>query len=212
MPCVLAADTEQRIYTAPDPAGGGGIKGSCGAKVTHALAVNHDRLGVYRGAVSAAGSVFDFSHLPVGKYDLVMVTKDARSTKGWRSARKSATCPAGSMENLKTAHREAGRVFQPRAIHRLGFDGENLSLFVERIQRPANSQAGRRGAQGEPAAAGNHGNRAGRRRLAGHHDAHLYREEEPRTASITPCTVLPEFSNLRVIDGVKDLGSVTAPL
>ena len=60
LPCVFAADTVQRIYTAPDPADRGGIKGSCAANITHALAVNHDRLRVYRGTVSADGGTFDF--------------------------------------------------------------------------------------------------------------------------------------------------------
>ena len=76
LPCLYAADTVQRIYTAPDFTDRGAIRGSCGANITHALAVNHDRQRVYRGTVSADGRAFDFLHLPVGKYDLVMVTKD----------------------------------------------------------------------------------------------------------------------------------------
>ncbi len=80
VPCALAADTVQRIYTAPDPAASGGIRGSVNVVITHALAVNHDHQSVYRAAMSDGGKAFEFAHLPTGKYDLVLVAEGTASS------------------------------------------------------------------------------------------------------------------------------------
>ena len=213
LPCVFAADTVQRIYTAPDPADKGGIKGSCGANITHALAVNHDRLRVYRSAVSADGRSFDFPHLPVGKYDLVMVTKDKLVYEGISLGEpERKDLPPGSMENLKVRVEKQDAFFNHTHIHRLGFDGPNCLLFVERTSdRKILTQGGN--------ALGANLRRLEILEVAQATDdwqvtttRHLYREEEPMHGlDFLQDKFVPEFSNLRVIDSVKDLGAVLLP-
>ena len=214
LPGARADDTVQRLYTGPDARDAGGLKGTCAANITHALAVNHDHLRVYRGAVSADGRAFTFAHLPVGKYDLVFVTGDRLVYEGLALGDDKRTdLPADSLANLKKRVEAQDAFFNHARIHRFGFDGANCLLFVERtsdrqILRQNRPQLG-----------------ADVRRLyiidvARPADdwqvtttRHLYREEQPPGGiDFLTDKFVPEFSNLRVIDSVKDLGSVVLPL
>ena len=213
LPCVLAADTVQRIYTAPDAKDAGGIKGSCDAHITHALAVNHDRLRVYRGEVSADGRAFNFPHLPVGKYDLVMVTKDKVVYEGLALGDPArADLPPASLANLKTRIEKQDAFFNHTLVHRLGFDGPNCYAFVERtsdrkILRQDGNLLGanlRRLEIMEIAQAADDWQVTTTR--------HLYREEQPAAGiDFAKDRFVPEFGNLRVIESVKDLGPVSLP-
>ena len=151
VPCLLAADTEQRIYTAPDPAATGGIKGTVNVVVTHALAVNHDHVEVYRGAMSNGGKTFSFEHLPVGKYDLVLVTNNAQVYEGLALGEEKRDLPAGSTEHLKKRITSQEAFFNRALIQRIGYDGENAFAFVERIRDQKDPDAGRRGARRDAA-------------------------------------------------------------
>ena len=213
LPCIFAADTVQRIYTAPDPADRGGIKGSCAANITHALAVNHDRQRVYRGAVSAGGGGFDFPHLPVGKYDLVMVTKDKAVYEGLSLGEpERKDLPPGSMENLKLRVEKQDAFFNHAHIHRLGFDGPTCLLFVERT-------SDRQILRQDGVALGANLRRLEVMEIAQATDdwqvtttRHLYREEEPQHGlDYLRDGFVPAFGSLRVIDGIKDLGTVSLP-
>jgi hypothetical protein len=210
---ILAADTVQRIYTAPDPQDTAGIKGSCGANITHALAVNHDHVRVYRGTVSADGRSFDFEHLPLGKYDLVMVTRDKLVYEGIALGEPSRSdLPPASMANLHLRIEKQDAFFNHTQIHRLGFDGANCYAFVERT-------SDRQTLRQDGTALGADLRRLEIIELAQADDTwqvtatrHLYREEQP-VAGIDFLTdkFVPEFSNLRVIDSVKDIGKVLLP-
>ena len=214
LPGAWAADTVQRIYTVPDVGDAGGIKGTCAANVTHALAVNHDHLRVYRGAVSADGRSFTFAHLPVGKYDLVFVTRDRLVYEGLvLGDDKRTDLSADSMANLKKRVEAQDAFFNHARIHRLGFDGANCLLFVERtsdrqILRQSGEKLGadvRRLEIMEMSQAADDWQVTTTR--------HLYREEQPPGGiDFLTDKFVPEFSNLRVIDSVKDLGSVVLPL
>ena len=214
LPCVMADDTVQRIYTEPKPEDAGGIKGTCGTNITHALAVNHDRLRVYRGTVSPDGRSFVFAHLPVGKYDLALVTKDRTVYEGLALGdEKRPDLPANSLANLKKRVDTQDAFFNHATIHRLGFDGANCLLFVERTSdRHILRQNGE--------ALGADVRRLEIMDMAQAADdwqvtttRHLYREEQPPGGiDFLTDKFVPEFSGLRVIDSIKDVGSVTLPL
>jgi hypothetical protein len=212
-PGALAADTVQRIYTTPNPQDTGGIKGSCEANITHALAVNHDHLRVYRGAVSADGRAFDFEHLPLGKFDLVMVTRDKLVYEGITlGAPSRSDLPSASMANLNIRIDKQDAFFNHTKIHRLGFDGANCYAFVERT-------SDRKILRQDGTALGADLRRLEIIELAQADDTwqvtttrHLYREEQPvEGIDFLTDKFVPEFSNLRVIDSVKDIGKVLLP-
>ena len=213
LPAAFAGDTVQRIYTVPDPADTGGIKGSCGANITHALAVNHDHLRVYRGEVSAGGRSFVFAHLPVGKYDLVMVTNNKAIYEGLALGEPERTdLPPNSLANLRKRVNGQDAFFNRAMIHRMGFDGSNCYLFVERTSdRKILRQNGE--------ALGADVRRLEIMEIAQAADdwqvtttRHLYREEQPEGIDFLTDKFVPEFSNLRIIDSVKDIGAVVLPL
>ena len=214
LPGARADDTVQRLYTVPDARDAGGLKGTCAANITHALAVNHDHLRVYRGAVSADGRAFTFAHLPVGKYDLVLVTGDRLVYEGLALGDDRRTdLPADSLANLKKRVEAQDAFFNHARIHRFGFDGASCLLFVERtsdrqILRQNGEKLGadvRRLEILEVARAADDWQVTTTR--------HLYREEQPPGGiGFLTDKFVPEFSNLRVIDSVKDLGSVVLPL
>jgi hypothetical protein len=209
----FAADTVQRIYTAPNPEDMGGIKGTCGAEITHALAVNHDHLRVYRGDVSADGRSFNFAHLPLGKYDLVMVTKDKLVYEGLALGEPAPPSqPPASMANLKKRVDAQDAFFNHAKIHRAGFDGATCNAFVERTSdRKILKQDGTK--------LGANLRRLEILELAQAEDDWqvtttriIYREEQPvEGIDFITDKYVPEFSNLRVIDSVKDIGTVVLP-
>ena len=214
LPGALADDTVQRIYTAPSAQDTGGIKGTCGANITHALAVNHDHLRVYRGQVSADGRSFVFAHLPVGKYDLAFVTKDRLVYEGLALGEDKRTdLPAASMANLKKRVEAQDAFFNHATIHRLGCDGTDCLLFVERT---SDRQILRQNGE----ALGADVRRLELMEMSQAADdwqvtttRHLYREEQPPGGiDFLIDKFVPEFSNLRVIDSVRDVGFVTLPL
>ena len=209
VPGLLAADTVQRIYTTPDPAATGGIKGTVNVVVTHALAVNHDHVDVYRGAMSNGGKTFSFEHLPVGKYDLVLVTNNAQVYEGLALGEEKRDLPAGSMEHLKKRITSQEAFFNRALIHRIGYDGENTFAFVERIRdQKILTQGGavlaatlRRFDVIELAQAVDDWQVTTSRIL--------YREEQPLNGiNYSLHGFAKELGNLRIIDGVKDLGSI----
>ena len=214
-PCAfLAADTEQRIYTAPDTADAGGLRGSVNAVVTHALAVDHERVHVYRAEMSDGGRAFQFPHLPTGKYDLVLVTKDGRVYEGLTlgSNIPPPDVPAGSLDHLKERVGKQDAFFNRCLVHRVGAGDDNALAFVERV---SDKEILRQDGTRLPASL----RRLEVLELARAADdwqvtisRHLYREEQPPGAlPFLKHGYVPEFGGLRVIDRVKDLGLIPLP-
>lgn len=205
----FAAETIQRIYSAPDPAASGGIKGSVNVTMTHALAVEHDRVHVYRGTLGDGNKSFRFDGLPTGKYDLVLVTTDGAVYEGLALGEEKRELPAGSMEHLKARVTAQDAFFNRALIHRVGFDGENALAFVERIRdkqilkqdATTLNATLRRLEIIELAQAGDDWQVTTAR--------HLYREEQPPNGiNNLKHGFVRELGNLRVVETPKDLGSI----
>ena len=203
----LADEPAQRIYTAPDATARGGIRGVVNVVLTHALAVEHDRTRVYRGTLSDGNKGFSFSGLPVGKYDLVLVTADG-VYEGLALGEQTRDLPAGSLENLKKRVNAQDAFFNRTLIHCVGFDGDNALVFVERIRDKLILKQSaekldatlRRLEVMELAQAGDDWQVTTTR--------HLYREEQPPGGiNFLKHGFARELGSLRVIDTVKDLGS-----
>lgn len=205
----LADEPAQRIYTAPDPAATGAIRGSVNVILAQALAVEHDRTRVYRGTLGEGGKAFSFGGLPVGKYDLVLVTADGSVYEGLALGEEKRDLPAGTVENLKRRVTTQDAFYNRTVIHRVGYDGDNALVFVERIRdkeilrQSAEKLAAtlRRLEIMELARAGDDWQVTTAR--------HLYREEQaPGGLDQLKHGFVRELGNLRVIDSVKDLGHI----
>ena len=202
-----------RIYTVPDSAATGGIEGTAPMPLTHALAVEHDRLHVYRADLTDGGRTFQFHHLPVGKYDLVLIGAGNTVFEGLALGDQSANPDPVSEQNLRTRVGAADSFFNRFSILRTGVNGEQALAFVERIRdRLTLQQSGeklnanlRRLEIIDLAKAGDDWQMSTTR--------HIYREEEPLRANppFMKHFFVSAIGNLRVVDTVKNLGTLTLP-
>lgn len=201
-----------RIYTKPDPLATGGIEGTVAMPLTHALAMDHDRVRVYRADLSDGGKRFEFLHLPVGKYDLVLVANGA-VYEGLALGDTAESLAPTSAQHLRERIGAADSFFNRYTIHRSGLNGDQALAFVERIRdRLTLKQSGekldanlRRFEIIELARADDDWQMAATR--------HFYREEEPVRGNppFMKCFFVSAIGNLRVVDTVKELGSLTLP-
>ena len=202
-----------RIYTKPDPASAGGIAGSADTELTHALAIDHERARVYHAELSGAEKAFRFEHLPVGKYDLVLVAKNRTVYEGLALGDSSPNPSPVSSKNLATRIAVADSFFNRHAVHRTGFEGDRALAFVERIRdRLILKQSGekldsnlRRLEIIELEQAADDWQMVTTR--------HIYREEEPveKSPGFLRHFRISGLGNIRVVGSVKQLGTVTLP-
>lgn len=131
---ILADEGPGRIYTQPTPADTARISGSVtGARLTHAIAVERDRVRVYQATLADDGATFRFDHLPVGRYDLVLVTRDHRVFEGLELGAPPAL-DAVRATNLAAGVAKADTFFNRHQRHRAGATDERALVFVERIR------------------------------------------------------------------------------
>jgi hypothetical protein len=202
-----------RIYTVPDPKDLGGIEGKTEIPLTHALAVDHERIHVYRAELTESGKSFRFGNLPVGKYDLVLVTQDHIVFEGLTLGDIPAEPDGTSRQNLQKRVVVADSFFNRSLVHRTGIRGDQTLLFVERIRdRQTLKQSGEKLGSNlrrleiiELERAGDDWQISSTR--------HLYREEEPvrEDPSFMKHFSVSGIGNLRVIDSVKQLGMLSLP-
>lgn len=201
-----------RIYTAPDPSATGGIEGVSPVRITHALAVDHERANVYRATVAEDGKSFSFSQLPVGKYDLVLVDAGKTIYEGLSLGDPADHLSPASMANLKKRIELSDAFFNTHSVHRMGTDPDHTYAFVERLRdRDTLTQAG--------VAMGN----VRRLEIIQLDKAdddwqltetrHIYREEEPKNpnAFFMKDYYISDLGNIRVVDSVKKLPPFTIP-
>jgi len=208
--CGIAQADPGRIYTHPDTAVAGGVSGSVNLELTHALAVDHERLHVFLADLTDGGRHFAFTHLPIGKFDLVLVSKNHAVYEGLSLGDTSPAISPVSTKNLATRIAVADSFFNRHTVCRIGFNGDRAYAFVERLRDKLTLQQSgekldhdlRRLEVIELEQAGDDWQMVNSR--------HLYREEEP------PGPGLPFFQhfqvsglgNIRVVDSVKDLGVI----
>jgi len=202
-----------RIYTAPDPAATGGLTGTLPVgELTHAVAVDSERVKVYRALPVAGSNQFQFEHLPVGKYDLVLVTKERQIFEGLRLG-DEVTLDTGSRTNLETRIAKADSYFNRHIIHRYGIVDDRIFAFVERIRdRQILTQGGdvvkaniRRFEIIELTQADDDWQMNQTR--------HVYRQYEPLEKSPAFCqhTYVPALAGIRVVTTLKELGTLAVP-
>lgn len=207
---ISRADGPGRIYTKPADSDTGVIFGKiAGAVLTHAIAVERDRSRVYLAKLDAGGLEFRFPNMPIGRFDLVLVTRDGQVIEGLGLG-EIAKLPDDLARHLEAGVAKADSFFNRRVMHRTGIDGEVALVFVERI-RDGQILRG----SGEQLDAS-----LRRLEIIELHEAddewqmvrtrHLYREEAPRGAGLPFLThrQLPALGNLRVADTPHDLGSI----
>ena len=206
----MHADGPGRIYTKTNPTDTGRITGEVtGTTLTHAIAVERDRTRVYLATLDQSARKFDFNHLPVGRFDLLLVTQDGRLVEGLALGAVS-NLPAPRARHLAEAVAKADSFFNRHVCHRSGIKGETALVLTERIR----DQQILRGS-GEPL-------NANLRRLEiielqqadddwqMTRTRHLYREETPRQDN-TPflvLTQLPSLSGVRITTTTRDLGNL----
>lgn len=206
----VRADGPGRIYTKTSDADTGIISGSVkGAVLTHALAVERDRTRVYRAVLDGAGTGFRFEKLPVGRFDLVLVTKDNRVIEGLGLG-SAPDLPEDRAKHLEQGVTKADSFFNRHIRHRTGIEGEVALVFVERVR----DRQILRGSGEEIDA------NLRRLEIIELREAddewqmvktrHLFREETPKIKDI-PFLVhqhLPSLGGLRIASAPRDLGVI----
>lgn len=213
--CATAAFAQAgRIYTAPEPGASGGIAGRVREELTHAVAVEHDRVRVFRAELSENGTAFRLEGLPTGKYDFVLFTKSGTIFEGLSlgSTPKLDEIPA---KNLEQRVAVADGFFNRCRIHRTGIseDGDTVLALVERFRAnnvlkqsgEALGQIVRRFEIIELTRATDDWQLSASR--------HFYREGEPIPAhpDFRRSVQLPALGGVRVTGTVKDLGEIALP-
>lgn len=210
--CGAAFAQAGRIYTAPEPSATGGISGNVPEPLTHAVAVERDRVRVFLGALSNDGTAFHFARLPVGKYDLVLFARSGAVYEGFALGDPPSLTPE-SAKHLEERVAASDGFFNRYKIHRTGVsaDGETVLAFVERFRAEgvlkqsgeALGQMVRRFEIAELTRASDDWQLTTSR--------HLYREGEPILSQFRPTVFVPELGGLRVTSEIRALGSIPLP-
>lgn len=206
---IARADGPGRIYTKPADSDTGVISGKVsGAVLTHAIAVERDRKRVYLAVLENAGTGFRFQKLPVGRFDVVLVTQDKRVFEGLRLGGEE-DLPEARIKTLELGVAKADSFFNRHIRHRTGSDGEVALVFAERIRdgqilRGSGEEIDaclRRLEIIEFRQADDEWQMVGTR--------HLYREETQKIKDIPFFTHLhlPSLGGLRVAGTAKDMGT-----
>lgn len=204
------ADGPGRIYTKPVDVDSGTMTGKVtGAELTHAIAVERDRKRVYLATLDGDARGFHFAKLPIGRFDLVLVTKDNRLIEGLGIG-PEIKLAVDSQKNLTERVAKADSFFNRYEVHRMGVESEVALVLAERIRDHTILRG-----SGEKLGAC-----LRRIEIIELHEAdddwqmvetrHLYREETPFTKGIPFFThlYLPALGNLRIAGTPKDLGMI----
>lgn len=198
-----------RIYSKTSEAATGGIEGKTDVALTHAIAVDHERERVFLADLSDAGKSFRFSRLPVGKFDLVLVTGEGAVFEGLTLGHEMGTVPS----NLVTRVAVADSFFNRYTIHRCGVVEDRAFVFVERLRdNPTLKHSGekldayvRRLEIIELQEAEDDWQMVRSR--------HIYRDAESKRSRppVFRHVAVPALGNIRVVDSVKQLGMLNLP-
>ena len=135
-----------RLYTKPDPAATGGIKGHIAKPETpieQILALSTENIEeVYAGdIIGPKRDAFQFTGLPVGKYDLVVIFDNA-FYEGLQLTRDASTLTAEDLKNIEASIMKSEPFFTKKIIHRTGgvtgLDGEALCVCTYAREKGSN--------------------------------------------------------------------------
>jgi hypothetical protein len=174
------------------------------------LGINNADFIIRQADLGDGGKTFQFLHLPVGKYDLVLVAAGA-VFEGLALGDPPDNPDPMSAQNLRTRIGAADSFFNRFAIHRTGLGGDQALAFVERVRdRLTLKQSGekldanlRRFEIIELTKAADDWQMATTR--------HIYREEETGNTAFLKHFFVSAIGNLRVVDTVKQLGTLALP-
>ena len=112
-----------RLYTKPDPANTGGLKGRISKPqlpIEQILALPSDSIEeVYQGEITGTGrDTFEFKGLPVGKYDLVVIYP-AAFYEGLQLDRDPSTLTAEDLKKIDASIQKSEPFFTKKIVHRL---------------------------------------------------------------------------------------------
>lgn len=206
---LLALPASADIYTKIDEANAGAIKGTTDKPLTHAIAIERDRVRVYLATLADEGRTFQFKHLPVGRYDLALVTKDAGIYEGLQLGEDASSLSKQSLELIRERMAQADTFFNQWRIHRIGLDGDHAFVLVERLRdKKSLTQSG------EVVPANIHRFEiADLQRAADDWQMigtrHFYREPDSLDTTLFHDHFMSALQNIRVIDSPKDLGRLS---
>ncbi len=206
------AQNTQSFYTQTKPDAGGGITGKVNTPLTHAIALERDRISAYKATLSEENTRFVFANLPTGKYDMLLFTKENFVFEGIQLGEPAELGAGVVRKNLEERIVKADAFFNKYKLHRMGLieQGAKLLALVERVRDKETLTGGGEKLKGP----------VRRFELAQFDKAadtwsfmlnrHLYREEQ--TAGVPDfldSKFVPSLGNIRVIESLKDLGVIT---
>ncbi len=214
LPGILTAQTTN-LYTKPRADASGGLTGHVNLELTHAIALEHDRVSCYKAELSDGGKGFHFTGLPIGKYDLIFITKSGAVYEGIALGEDGDKLSGVPLKHLEERVAKADNFFNKTKIERFGLvdNGEKILAFVERL-------AARQVLRQSGAALGSNLRRFEVIDLTKAGDdwqmmtnRHLFREEAPLDPNMDffKHQYLPQIGNVRVVESPKDLGTITLP-
>jgi hypothetical protein len=111
-----------RLYAPPDPASPGGLKAKVAkpsGAIEQVLAVSTASVeAVYKGEIGTDKSSFQFTGLPVGKYDLVVIYADGLY-EGLSLNREKSTLTPEDVKKIEASIQKSEPYFPKKFIHRL---------------------------------------------------------------------------------------------
>lgn len=137
-----------RLYTQPDPTATGGIRGKVGhpdQPIEGAFAVaQFEPARVYAGRVGADGRSFEFTGLPTGKYDL-MLLYGSFFIEGFRLCREANSLNEADLKAIKATVDRSVPFFDTKIIHRVegvtGHAGKSMAVQQDMRTRPVTLQS-----------------------------------------------------------------------
>jgi hypothetical protein len=153
-PPVLAAESNHtgtvqssRLYTAPDAAAGGGIRGKVvlvDAPLLFAFALPTDEPSrVYKGTVQSNAHAFGFQGLPTARYDLLLVFNDS-FCEGLTLNRGDNTLTDRDRDLIQKKLMASASFFETKEVHRCegttGREGKARCMLQEMRMRPITLQ------------------------------------------------------------------------
>ena len=208
----VSAQNTKHFYTQPKPGAGGGIIARVDTALTHAIALERDRVSAYKATLSEENTRFHFANLPTGKYDLLLFTKQGTLFEGLYLGDSAESVSGEGRKNLEERIAKADAFFNKYKLHRMGLieGGSKLLALIEKMRDNETLTGGGEKLNGP----------VRRFELAQFDKAadtwsflvnrHLYREEEEAGRSdFLGSKFVPSLGNLRVIESVKELGSIS---